>query len=358
MVKMKNNQKGITLVALTITIILMLVLATVTSYSIIDSYRKSKIMKFITEMQLIQDKVDELAQKGQLYSIGQPASTKEEGTRTLAAVAAKKELQSGDEINQEYYRYLSINDIANYLDIDDATSDILVNYKTREVISVDGVEYNGELHYTQYNLPGGQKIIFGDTYSGREMQAVTVSPTIDGLNATLTISNITITNGTLSYKLSSSEAWTTITNYTKAGDSYEVSISVSGIYTFKLIDNIDSNTSVETEFNIVLTNAPKLEEDMTLKNDSYNYTNYDSDFSTWSYATKPNVAFEFVWIPRYAYDGEGNIKFIRGNSRIATDDTYLDEETWTVPLKFNKNATGIWVEASQRDLLPLINNNQ
>ena len=55
----------------------------------------------------------------------------------------------------------------------------------------------------------------------------------------------------------------------------------------------------------------------------------------------------FVWIPRFATKND-DIKFIRGNSRIATDNTYIDD-TWTISADFTKEGkeiTGLWLETS------------
>ena len=357
MLRIRNSQSGITLVALITTIILMLILSTIIVYNGIDSYSKSQIMKFITEMQVIQGRVDTLAKSGTYAGIGESVSTKPKGTQALNAAVANNDLANTDEINLEDYRYLSTDDIATFLEIDNATSDIVVNFKTREVISVDGVDYNGTQHYTQYNLPGGQSLIVEEEIADREIEEVEITSEINGLNASLEISNISIINGSLMYKLESSDSWTTISNYTKVGQTYEINVSVSGEYIFRLVDNTDNTNNQDTEFDILLTNAPKLEEGMTLTTNSYDYTNYATDASTFAKATKNNK--NFVWIPRYAYKGI-DIKFIRGNSKIATDGSYIDN-TWTIPDKFTPNDTGIWVEITQQNqgsLSQLITNNQ
>lgn len=338
MVETKHKESGITLIALIVTIVLLLILATITAYNGIDSYRKSQVMKFITEMQLIQGQVDAMANNNEYNSIGTAVS--EEGMQSLGAAIENNELTSNESANSEHYRYLTVNDIANYLGIDNATSDIIVNFNTREVISVDGIEYNGEKYYTQYSLPGGQTIIRAQNAEDRTINSFDVSSSINGLNCTAYIHPIRITNGRLMYKLDESDSWTTISNYTKAGTTYEVNISVSGTYIFRLADNNNLENYEDVEFDVILTNAPKLEEDMEASVLEYDYTYYQRNFKTWFLAEKDSKT--YAWLPRYAYKGE-DIKFIRGNSKIATDDTYLDN-TWTVPSKFGPNDTGIWVE--------------
>ena len=67
MIELKNN-KGITLVALIITVILMLILVSAAAYSGINTYKNTQVAKFIAQMQLIQTKVDELVEEKNIES--------------------------------------------------------------------------------------------------------------------------------------------------------------------------------------------------------------------------------------------------------------------------------------------------
>ena len=61
--KNKNSQKGITIIALVITVIMLLILASVATYTGIESYDKAEQIKFVSQMKLIQTKVDEKVQE-------------------------------------------------------------------------------------------------------------------------------------------------------------------------------------------------------------------------------------------------------------------------------------------------------
>ena len=54
--KNKNSQKGITIIALVITVIMLLILASVATYTGIESYDKAEQIKFVSQMKLIQQK--------------------------------------------------------------------------------------------------------------------------------------------------------------------------------------------------------------------------------------------------------------------------------------------------------------
>lgn len=65
---MKNSCKkenGITLMSLVITIVILLILASIATYSGIEVIKSSKLTKFTTEMKIMQTQVNELYQKMQ-----------------------------------------------------------------------------------------------------------------------------------------------------------------------------------------------------------------------------------------------------------------------------------------------------
>ena len=356
-----KDNKGITLIALILTIIITLILATITTYTGIDTYKESVVYEFVSEMQLLQAKVDDLVQN----------KTKEEILK-LGTVATYNDIVHNAIVNEEIItlnideaRYFTQNDLLQVFDIDNAYSDVIINFKTREIISMKGVEYEGNKYYTQYKLPNGQTLInVTDEPSDRRLlqfntEYNSLNLSIDGLNAIVTISNIQITNGTLKYKEKGSEHWINITNYTEKGNEYKVNISKSGTYEFRLQDNINSENYIETEkeSEIVIKTTNKPKTNMNLK------YNYGAGSSEWAYAQKEGV--NYVWIPRFVYDTNKNIKFIKGNSNITTDEIYITNDTWTVPEKFKSTQdgtelTGIWIktESAQQtglNLLMLIN---
>lgn len=166
----------------------------------------------------------------------------------------------------------------------------------------------------------------------------------------ITIKSISITNGTLKYKEENGE-WQTITNYTKTGKNEEITVLKTGKYIFKLIDNNDGTSSSEKNVKVTIVNPPILPTGYSYSfhlND-YDYTNGIT--STNSYRVKAtDGAKTYIWIPRFAYDTTThNIKFIKGNSNITTDNQKVPED-WVIPEEFeNKeeiglvDSTGIWM---------------
>lgn len=360
MKEITKDNKGITLVSLIITIIIMSILVSVATYSGIDTYRNAKITNFVAQMQLIQTKVDELVDSKtveEINNMGLQEITTNEQKNAINMAYNNQEITSNTITD---YKLITTDNIVNLFEIEDIENDIMVNFKTREVVSVKGIEYEGTTYYTQYKLPNGQAIIQNTTKTDRNLVFNIEQPRIDGLNATITIKDIEITNGTLRYKEENDNYWQTITNYTKAEDVYTIAISKTGIYEFVLTDNVTGeNSNIKTEHEetgeiietipdaytktLLLANAPT--------NTNQQITNpydYSMDSSNWAIVSYNGV--NYVWIPRFAYktDDEGNnkqIKFLKGNSNIATDNTYIDD-TWTIHEKFTNNGTeltGVWI---------------
>ena len=65
-----KNENGITLIVLVVTIILMMILAYVGTTVGMNAYQQSKIYRFVTQMQLIQGKVDDIAKDPSTSSLG------------------------------------------------------------------------------------------------------------------------------------------------------------------------------------------------------------------------------------------------------------------------------------------------
>ena len=76
-----RKEKGITLIALTITIIILIILASITTYSGISTIKSSKLNKFKQELEIMQSQVNVLYEKyrteieeGQVVNIGERIS--------------------------------------------------------------------------------------------------------------------------------------------------------------------------------------------------------------------------------------------------------------------------------------------
>lgn len=358
-----KNQNGITLIVLVITIILMLILSSVTVYLGKENVEKSKVVNFVAYMQTIQEKVDFIAQYDDYTKYGKELPSAESSELESILTSGNESFQTT--IDSPYLRIFDSSHIASDLEIDNIKDKVVVDFNTREVISLVGVKHDGKMYYTQYNLPGGQTLGQHTEETIRTVSFENIVPTINGLNATFTINNIGITNGTLYYGITDSNnviKWTVITDYTKKGENITTkNITESGTYYFKLVDNTNGNDNKQSggtypKLELRLTNTPKLEGNLTDLSTSYNYSNLNKS-EEWAFATDKtdasNLAY-YVWIPRFAYklNASGTLQelqFLRGTSDITTSGGYINSTEWTVPDKFTNNGiqkTGVWVKVT------------
>lgn len=357
-IQQNTNQKGITIIALIITIIVMLILASVTIYVGTDSLAHSKMVRFVSYMQMIQKKVDEIAENENYSNYG--VELKSENISLLQDVLINPNESFLTTLDSTYLRYFDSSHIASDLELENIDDEIVVDFSTREVISLIGIEYEDKMYYSQYNLPGGQKLKQQTETTNRDL-TFTITTQIDGLNAIFQISDIKITNGALYYGKETSEnniKWTLANNYTKTGQTENINITESGTYYLKLVDNVNKNENIPSEtISLRLTNKPKLKGDLGSLSPAYNYSNLELS-QNWAYATDSETSYIYVWIPRYAYkiDSDGNIikdengkiilEFLRGTSDVTTSGGYIDSN-WKVPSQFTNGTTeftGVWVQ--------------
>lgn len=185
---MKNN-KGITLASLVLTIIVLLILASIFVFSGVNTVRYTKYNKAKSEISVIQTNVNSwyqelknlentdeykalqtddekqqyknnfLDDKGYGVATDDPACSQKKLDKTLEGLNDK-----GIEIeNFDNYRYLSSTFLENKIGLN-VSFDYLANIEERDVILFGGLEYNGEWYYTMEDF--GLTNITSNTISG------------------------------------------------------------------------------------------------------------------------------------------------------------------------------------------------
>ena len=160
-----NERKGITLVSLAITIVVLIILASIGTSAGIDVIKQAKLNAFTTELEVMQVKVNELYDE---YSSGNNEVLDYGKDLSLSGGQADKVLTSsvsGITDNKSDYRYYDKTTI-NALKLEGIDSEFFVNIKTRSVVSYNGVEYEGITYYTLEQLPQG---LYNVTYEDRNI---------------------------------------------------------------------------------------------------------------------------------------------------------------------------------------------
>ena len=243
-----NSAKGITLIALIVTIIVILILASVGTYSGIEAVKTAQLNKFISEMKIMQVQVNNIYDKYKngeevleyrdeeiLNNIGKTVSTSSKADSVFSSEASGITDNSG-------YRYFNIETI-NSLGIEGVEEEFFVNIEKRSIISVNGFEYNGKTYYTMDQIPSSlynvdyeekssenPKFEINCELSGENKYKIKIVPEYD----------VNIEKWQVKYKLSEESNWNT-------SDNLEFEIEKAGKYQIQ-IQNGDIKSDMQEPY--------------------------------------------------------------------------------------------------------------
>lgn len=145
---MKNN-KGITLIIVIMTVILLTILMALVITSSIDTYYSSKFVSFETNIKLIQKKVDmALEERIDYETLGQPLNDEQKAKLAEIIANDNNNMISTEDPTAETLRYFSSNDIKEDFELSDIRGEFVINFANREVISLEGAEKDNVMYYT------------------------------------------------------------------------------------------------------------------------------------------------------------------------------------------------------------------
>lgn len=168
-----KNQKGITMVILVVTIILLLLLSGVTMTVSLQSLHMANVQSYVSKMKVIQGKVDNFVQETTdiesqgFQKLSDLAMSDKETYDSFLQILANPADYSIDvtkswdnaldsDVNQYYY--FSAKDLEK-LGLKNQDLEVIVNFETRNIISGNGIEYQGKTYYRQYEITLGDELI-------------------------------------------------------------------------------------------------------------------------------------------------------------------------------------------------------
>ena len=230
-----KSKKGITLVSLVVTIAVLIILASIATYSGVNVIKQSKLNKFTVEMKIMQTEVNNLYDR---YSNGE-VSVLEIG-KELDSEANNVFTGSASGITDSSgYRYYDI-EIIESLGIEGVEGEFYVNVEKRSVISRLGIEYEGEKYYTLEQLPSD---LYNIEYKNTEKPTFNVDYEVIGENKYKVIISDIEYNGyikkwNIKYQEKGSDYWNTTEDL-----SFE--IDKDGDYNI-IIENGDVSSEIKT----------------------------------------------------------------------------------------------------------------
>ena len=346
-----KNQKGITLVALSITIIVILILASIGTYAALDTIQSSRLTVFKTELELMQTKVNELYEESkenqEVLNYGENIDDK---AREILNIVKDTIGITDSDINQ--FKHYKASFVENDLKLGRMNQEFLVNIAKRSVVSYNGIQYKGQTYYALQQIPNTLYNVKYQDKNSSEGEKVKFNLTQDRLEDRrwrVNIVDIQKQNSTgyveewqVRYKIKGKEYW----NTTK---DMNFVVTTPGVYQVQLFnDEIESSIK---EITITYVNEPIFNTGMekimfdnnNVINESnqnfkkYNWYDYvpgdnvnDTKNSKWANARTSDGSY-WVWIPRFAYKitykssdksqgGTIDVKFL-----VGTSDQYYDE---------------------------------
>lgn len=352
-----TNEKGVTLQALIITIVLLLILTSIGATAGTSALEYSKYSKLKTELQLLQTKVNELnenndSRKGQDLNDAQKEILEKEEVKSIIY---KGKEDKKDEVKNGF-KFFSVSEIKSDFDLSGIERSYLINVDYRYVVSCEGFKYKNVTYYMIDQMDDG---MYNVEYHNKNKnpdkseQAYEVTTKVEGdeCKVVVTITNYGgyVNNWQVKYKLNTEEEW-------HISNNLEFVVEKSGTYNIKVVhgdeidlgqQNIDVDAVVDYKkqdgsWNGV-SNSPKIMTGMIpVYFDDNNNTveltenSKDEEWKKWfSYDNKKwanaitknsegQITGYWVWIPRYEYKISGtqiDVKFIR-TSKKQVDKNY------------------------------------
>ena len=162
-----RSQKGITLITLVVTIVVLIILAGITIYSSIDNYKRMRYENYIAqleELQLAVEKVSEQYKVGEYVSYSDttngffikkfdniPGTLAISENEIKAETIINKYFSGNSSYHEGFVFYFSKEEIEDFFNINGIEFDIIVDFSTRYVYSVEGCKKpsgNEEIIYT------------------------------------------------------------------------------------------------------------------------------------------------------------------------------------------------------------------
>ena len=366
-----DERKGITLVSLAITIAVMLILASVATYSGVNILRQAKLNKFTAEMKLMQTEVNDLYNRYKngedVLNLGKDLTGQEEQVNKVFTNEASEITETTG------YRYFDKETLDN-LGIDGVDGEFFVNIEKRSVVSYEGLKYEGVTYYTLAQLPDG---LYNVDYQDRNTEKPTfdVATTVNNDKYTITVSNIQyngyIEKWQVKYQKEGQTDWLTSEDLSfqlESGGKYNIMLVNGEVesdpVTVSLIA-FDGTWNDDKGINmpVIKDNMELVKYDADLKawvtdedGSSINYVagtgTDDNTKSQWANAivTIDGVESYFVWIPRFEYSINNaehtiDVKFIP-TSKTEADDGYIIHPAFTTNVDnggWTSELPGIWV---------------
>ena len=252
----KTNERGVTIVALVTTIIILLILSTIGVTSGKSTIEYSNFNKLKSQLTVLQTKVNELNQQNKT-DIGQGIGDEQKSilnNEIVSNIIYKNKTEEEKNAIEARFRLLNGNQIKEQLGLDGYKGNYLINVEYRYVVLCDGLEYNGTTYYMIDQMEDG---LYNVEYHNKNSDSGSFEVNIiaEGDKCKVEITDINydgyVSDWQVKYKLSTNSQWNT-------SDDLNFYVRQQGVYDIKVVhgDEIELETKTLTiVFSNVLTDT-------------------------------------------------------------------------------------------------------
>lgn len=240
-----KNEKGITLVALILTVVILLILAGVGATTGINQLNNIKLKSFYSKLEIAQEAVEKISSTNESYinSSGNKTYIRDSGAEpTEGQIEIIKTALNINNINGYNFKYFTAAEVESILNVSGVDMNLLIDFDKNIVISADGEEVDGKMYYVLKNKK--YTVEYQDKNTGNVDFTCTVKNY--GLNTyKITVTPINVGNikeGTVKYRYSD------IDDYWKLAKNNE--IIVNKLATYDIMYTDVNNNSVTKSIKI------------------------------------------------------------------------------------------------------------
>lgn len=151
-----RDEKGITLLVLVITVILTLLIAVTATYSGIETYKGMRVKTFSEQLKVVKERVAIIKEKSNTNSeinLNTMGMSIDEIDSDLREQIINSINNSGElSVTSANYRYFDSQSLKDELGVEIEDFAVAIDFERSVVIGVRGVEYEGEVVYTQEQI--------------------------------------------------------------------------------------------------------------------------------------------------------------------------------------------------------------
>lgn len=247
-----KREKGITLAVLIITIILMVILASVSISIGTDSLDSTRLKGFYTQLEIIQKRVDDIATTNESYidKNGDTIYLKEKGLAYADFKDKQKTLLTDEILPNEIpevtfeslnLRYFTKNDLEQYLDLSDMDYNVFIDFDNRIIIAEDGIKIGDTTYHVLKNTTYFVKqdteknVVKSLGYTATQYRTDKCKVIVTAINA----AGDAVGGGYVKYKKTSTKYW-------EVSDNTEIIIEASVEYNIVYIDANNNKSEEKT----------------------------------------------------------------------------------------------------------------